>query len=98
MTEYIEKQEAINALKEYFSDEERTETEYGAYWHHVHVIKCIEEMRAEDVKPVVHGHWIEKKDAEGKTYGKCSSCGYEQYAGHLKYCPECGSKNYGTYQ
>ena len=51
-----------------------------------------------DVRPVKHGKWIVKTDSEGKTYGVCSRCGYEQYAGHLKYCPECGGKMDGPNQ
>lgn len=47
---------------------------------------------AADVRPVTHGKWIVKIDSEEKTYGVCSCCGYKQYAGHLKYCPECGGK------
>jgi len=51
MNEYINKEKTIDALKAYFSDEKRTETEYGAYWHHVHVIDCIDSMKSEDVVP-----------------------------------------------
>jgi hypothetical protein len=51
-----------------------------------------------DVRPVVHGKWIVKTDSGGKTYGVCSCCGYKQYAGHLKYCPECGGKMDGPNQ
>ena len=51
-----------------------------------------------DVCPVKRGKWIVKQDKDGKTYGVCSCCGYEQYAGHLKYCPECGGKMDGPNQ
>lgn len=51
----------------------------------------IEHLPAADVRPVVRGRWIVKTDADGKTYGVCSECGYEQYAGHLKFCPNCGA-------
>lgn len=51
-----------------------------------------------DVKPVKYGKWIVRTDSEGKTYGVCSCCGYKQYAGHLKYCPECGGKMDGPNQ
>lgn len=48
-------------------------------------------LQAADVRPVVRGAWIVKTDADGKTYGVCSECGYKQYAGHLKFCPNCGA-------
>lgn len=55
-------------------------------------------LQPADVRPVKHGKWIEKQDKDGKTYGVCSNCGYKQYAGHLKYCPECGGKMDGPNQ
>ena len=44
MNDLISRDAVINALKEYFSDEITRETEYGAYWHHRHVIDVIEHM------------------------------------------------------
>ena len=35
---------AIDALKEYFNDEDQKDTEYGAYWHHSHVLKVLESL------------------------------------------------------
>ena len=37
------------------------------------------------------GHWIIKKDNEGRTYGECSVCGAVQHAGKINFCYECGS-------
>lgn len=53
---------------------------------------------AADVRPVVHGRWIDKKK---KTYGMqtfCSACGKHSGIGgiesnrHKPYCPNCGAK------
>lgn len=38
---------AIDALKEYFNDEDQKDTEYGAYWHHSHVLKVLESLPSE---------------------------------------------------
>lgn len=55
----------------------------------------IEEEPGEDVKPVVHAHWIDQKHG---TY-KCSSCGQfldfggvNAGRGDANYCPNCGAK------
>ena len=96
MTEYIEKEEAINAVHGEFDeclvwDTSGLET--------VNVVEnVLDTIPPADVRPVVHGKWIEKQDKDGKTYGVCSCCGYKQYAGHLKYCPECGGKIDGPNQ
>ena len=51
MSDLIDRQAAIDALKAYFSDEGRTETEYGAYWHHVHVLEVLEHMPSVTPEP-----------------------------------------------
>jgi uncharacterized OB-fold protein len=39
------------------------------------------------------GRWIVKRDTiTGAAYGECTSCGMRQYAGHTKYCPNCGAR------
>lgn len=40
----IDADAAIDELKEYFNDEDLMETEYGAYWHHLHVLKVLESL------------------------------------------------------
>lgn len=92
MGEYIERQAAIDALGEepeiWCETDEEAATQ--SQWEMDKV--AIEAVPPADVRPVKHGKWIVKTDSEGKTYGVCSCCGYKQYAGHLKYCPECGGK------
>ena len=46
----IDADAAIDALKEYFNDEDQKDTEYGAYWHHSHVLKVLESLPT--IKPV----------------------------------------------
>lgn len=53
-----------------------------------------EMMPAEDVKPVVHAHWIrhdgnEKYDECSNCHCAYNSCGWEAYG---YYCPHCGAK------
>lgn len=44
---------------------------------------------SEDVKPVVHAHWMMTCD----TLKKCSNCGYDFAPTSLQhYCPCCGAK------
>lgn len=49
-----------------------------------------------DAAPVVHGHWIEKIDAEAKDSTRrrfyCSVCGKWQTYGRTNYCHHCGAK------
>ena len=94
MTEYIEKTAAATIPvmpKEHRKYQTlNLDDAYENGWYDA--LECVEKIPPADVRPVKHGKWIVKTDSEGKTYGVCSCCGYEQYAGHLKYCPECGGK------
>lgn len=96
MTEYIEKEAAISSVHGEF-DECLVWDASGLETANV-VEEILNTIPPADVRPVKHGKWIVKTDSEGKTYGICSCCGYEQYAGHLKYCPECGGKMDGPNQ
>ena len=99
MTEYIEKQAALDIVNGW---RDQLIPTYGKNDEYVKCLETVaehlESLHAADARPVKHGKWIVKTDSEGKTYGVCSCCGYEQYAGHLKYCPECGGKMDGPNQ
>ena len=67
------------------------------------VISDIKGMKAADVAPVRHGHWIMKKTSAGASYTVCSHCNasvkyndeYGTVVMNLKganYCPNCGAK------
>lgn len=96
MAEYIEKEAAIDAVHGEF-DECLVWDTSGLETANI-VENVFDTLPSADVRPVVHGKWIEKQDKDGKTYCVCSNCGYKQYAGHLKYCPECGGKMDGPNQ
>ena len=64
-------------------------------------ISDIREIKAADVQPVKHGHWIEEVREIGEafrlyqTYIHCSECGKEHYSGTLpkpNFSDECGAK------
>lgn len=96
MAEYIEKEAAIDAVRGEF-DECLVWDTSGLETANL-VENILDTLPPADVRPVKHGKWIEKQDKDGKTYGVCSRCGYKQYAGNLKYCPECGGKMDGPNQ
>ena len=53
------------------------------------------EMKAADVAPVVHSHWICEKAADGFDLWKCSHCGAgtnQDPKDILLYCFHCGAK------
>lgn len=58
---------------------------------------AIENEPREDVKPVVHAHWVACEDEYGEEY-KCSVCGGIQFFDITpqdegwEYCPYCGAK------
>lgn len=91
MAEYIELTDLWSVPLDYIIDTCGSSVAQG-------FIDRVNEIKPADARPVKHGKWIVKTDSEGKTYGVCSCCGYKQYAGHLKYCPECGGKMDGPNQ
>lgn len=87
--EYIEREAAYPLAKKIcdaIDSEDFQRLNFG-----MRILDWIDDIPAADVRPVVRGEWIVKTDADGKTYGVCSECGYKQYAGHLKFCPNCGA-------
>ena len=57
---------------------------------------AIEEEPGENINPVVHAHWIERRAENGNMHYICSHCGKEvsyPYAKkRWKSCIECGAK------
>lgn len=55
----------------------------------------VEQIPAEDVQPVKHGHW-ECLGHDDKTYWyRCSVCGHEEHDNmtkHDNYCSNCGAR------
>ena len=59
---------------------------------------ALEQEPSEDVKPVVHAHWIAKcnpEELDSGTYCRCSNCGASAPIGFTfdwDFCPYCGAK------
>lgn len=53
------------------------------------ILEYFDELPTVDAKPVVHGEWI----PQDMTYTRfmCSQRNSKNYAGHEKFCPECGA-------
>lgn len=100
MTEYIEREKAIKALKDNV-----TEMECHIYFgSNLGVPKdeiedIVNEIPAADVEPVKHGEWKYIKSGEGvfDYYFECSECHAstpnKAYPTNPNFCPHCGSKN-----
>lgn len=85
MDEYINKAEVL----------EKTKFIHGR-WDDLYVSKSeILIMPAADVKPVVHGYWVEEPDRY--FHWHCSECEYVISGPHreFNYCPKCGTKMHG---
>ena len=58
---------------------------------HRHFIHMIDSMKAEEVAPVIYGHW--DTDRFGMERSVCSVCGAVFEGGDTwNYCPKCGAK------
>lgn len=77
MAEYIEKEQALQAIKD---------SELGMEYDAVEIVP------AADVQPVVYGYWIQEEDRDFHWHcSECKytiSCGLREF----KYCPSCGAK------
>nr|DAO72700.1 MAG TPA: DNA-directed RNA polymerase II subunit [Caudoviricetes sp.] len=84
MTEYIERQAALDALQ--------APEMFGITPYHIELINRIP---AADVAPVAHGEWIVCGDGADVPF-MCSHCGKRVAASHKRmydnYCPNCGAK------
>lgn len=84
MTEYICKQDAVDAIHEFPMFMECNEI----YIYQ----KRIEKIPAADVAPVRHGRWI-RYTGMGKVQWMCSECGAEEKNPKVaNYCYHCGAK------
>lgn len=77
MTEYVEREAAIEAAKH-------------AWAKGLEPSQYMEIIPAANVAPVVHGRWIMHDDEFGLTC-ECSACHIETM-GDGNYCPNCGAK------
>lgn len=88
MTEYIEREEINEAMKE-VCDDPSCPMHVAA-----EIAQIIDCAPAADVVPVVHGWWIEHEKYTFGTMYDCSICSTRILdSGHSwNYCPNCGAK------
>ena len=81
MTDYIERQAAIDAVLE-------LDTTHRVSWRDA-VVDMIDAMPSADVQPVVHGEWIGRGSM---LIGyRCSVCDEYSIDGTDKFCSNCGA-------
>lgn len=83
MSEYIDREKAINALRNEMC------MRYPSKTIAINAIKCV---APEDIQPVIHGKWINDWKDEKCCCSICNhTCEDAQY-GWFKFCPYCGAK------
>lgn len=89
MTDYIDRQAAIEALGErpVVWDEWTDEYTLGQRKQYDYDKLAIEALPSVEVEPVKHGRWIDMDD-----HVMCSCCGATHYGADKNYCPNCGAK------
>lgn len=84
MSEYVDREKLIKAI-------EKDACELVFYCKE-EAVSCVEAAPAEDVRPVVRGHWEIVTGSNGKEYMVCSECRVQQDLSALfTYCPNCGA-------
>lgn len=99
MSDYIDRQAAIDALHGYFDGMLETDTVCPSDLYHL-----FETTPSADVEPVRHGRWMERNplDAPDCRLIECSECGmryivpsnipYEDWISRRNYCVNCGAR------
>ena len=86
MTEYIKREDAIDAVLDVYCD--TPDIDLSCEKFEAAILK----IPAADVAPVVHGRWVNThSDSE---FVQCSLCKFPVYAAWnvSSYCPKCGAK------
>lgn len=84
MAEYIDKAVVKERLERVFKLQAKTAK------------KLVDDMPVEDVKPVLHGEWVENPDETFASTFHCSECGeyplfYDNEYCFSNFCPNCGA-------
>ena len=91
--EYIEREPAIQAIRNIRKMYSKAKN-FDAVSAVDNILgEIADEVPAADVAPVVHGHWVQKREMVRTIGAKnytCSECGKEAKYGN--YCPNCGAK------
>lgn len=94
MAEYIEREKTIELLRSLGNREYRREK--GTIQDAIKMISYPEYTPADDVAPVVHGHFVHDgpRFAGGVDWWHCSACGglASGVETQFAYCPNCGAK------
>lgn len=94
MTEYITKEQAVDALKETLWDDD-----FDEFLMHYFEFS-IKKVKPADVAPVAHGKWEDLlyTDEQGNHYYWCTNCHTVlktlscNRIGWFRFCPSCGAK------
>lgn len=93
MSDYIKKQDALDAVEESRRLNHHKDAKYACVHEceHRHFLKILMDIKPADVAPVVHSRW-EYKCGEIR----CPECGNKIHridlSGCLNFCPNCGAK------
>ena len=79
MSDLIERQAAIDAVKTYLGDYEISRT-----------VQCRLRLLPSAQPERKKGKWIRKHNIYGVVY--CSECDYELHTNNTNFCPNCGAK------
>ena len=90
MADYISREAAIEEIDKWL-DTVGTALVGKGLSYYGELIGCIEDARAADVAPVVHGQWVDNGIPDSILNG-CSVCGFTCGSRSFFYCPNCGAK------
>lgn len=87
ITDYISREAARQCIHKWLADI------FGIDEPELTVLdKRINAIPAVDVRPVVHGEWIDKTVQIGFPIAKCSCCGSQAGMFWMNFCPNCGAR------
>lgn len=92
MTDYIEREDAIEAMENRFADIMRTHKRRvtaGEKAIASDMIETAKMVKSADVAPVRHGHW---EPLGADEWGRCSWCGCPDKKKGAVYCRHCGAR------
>lgn len=93
MTEYITKEQALNAVNDSFNDAMTAKEFWDLLPQRMNAIP------AADVAPVVYASWIDRTDDPSAGFWECGNCGEPWVLiegtpedNVMHYCPQCGAR------
>ena len=103
MTEYIDREAAIKLVSDACAECREGCEEFDGIYADCNqcimhsVVKGLPTIPAAEVRPVVHGKWIEAHAISGHDFRRCSECGtyiesvYFANDYNVNFCPCCGA-------